>query len=184
MDIKATTTKFTEVVASGRIQLTAILLPNNSQIYLFNLYGWVNSTLDDVAAHRTDDLFDAIETELAELPTAQYIICGDLNCSPDRLPTLDRMLDTGSVIDVGGHPEVFGQTEVQDTCRPHNTLQTFRRDFVFVSAELFSFISAFEVHVDPVIPVHSSLRIQLSLPGTSPTKTSLRTPLSLYGQFA
>eukprot|EP00973_Karenia_brevis_P010330 1399745-Karenia_brevis.AAC.1 len=152
MQLKPKSSKYTKIHQNGRIQTTAILLPNNTQIYIINVYGWVNATSDDVAASRTDDLFDAIEAELAALPPAQFIICGDLNCSPQRLPTLDRMIADGKIIDVGSHPECFGHGEVQDTCRPHNTLRIFRRDFFFTSPELFSFISAFEVHDDTIIP--------------------------------
>eukprot|EP00973_Karenia_brevis_P080106 11114064-Karenia_brevis.AAC.1 len=129
MPMTPVSTKFKDIAYNGRIQSTIILLPNSTQIYMFNVYGWVNATTDDIAAMRTDDMFSAIESELAVLPKAQVAICGDFNGDLDRFPTLQRLLEAGNFVDLGAHPEMFGHTGILDTCRPHNTTQSFRRDY-------------------------------------------------------
>eukprot|EP00973_Karenia_brevis_P039714 5482250-Karenia_brevis.AAC.1 len=128
-------------------------------------------------------MFVCIEEELEALPKAQVIIVGDLNCGVVSLPTLQRLIDSGFLIDLGAHPRMFGHEAELGTCKPHNSIHSFRRDYVLVSAELLPFVSSFQVEQDPVIPVHSVLKCCLTVPGEAPSKTSLKTPASLYGQF-
>eukprot|EP00973_Karenia_brevis_P079173 10985301-Karenia_brevis.AAC.1 len=93
------------------------------------------------------------------------------------------MLHSGRIVDLGAHPSLFNQSEIQPTCFPHNSNQGFRRDYVFASAELLPFVSSFRVFHDVVIPVHSTLEFKLTFTGQAPCKQILKTPTPLYGQF-
>eukprot|EP00973_Karenia_brevis_P037099 5114581-Karenia_brevis.AAC.1 len=107
MPMTPISTTYKDMAQNGGVQSTTLLLPNSTPIYMFNVYGWVNAMTDDIAAMRTDDIFDAIAAELEALPKAQVIICGDLNGDSHRFPTPHNLLEAGQFVDLGAHPEIF-----------------------------------------------------------------------------
>eukprot|EP00973_Karenia_brevis_P018422 2526579-Karenia_brevis.AAC.1 len=93
---------------------------------------------------RSDSMPQAIMKEFDEQPAGPRIILGDVNADPDDLEILHSNLNEGASIDVGAHAQIFDQPALQPTCYPPNNVAPTRRDFVFVSADFFPFVTLFQ----------------------------------------
>eukprot|EP00973_Karenia_brevis_P051243 7117758-Karenia_brevis.AAC.1 len=98
--IQPNTEQFINLQNGGRVQLTAIILPNDVVIFLVNIYCWTNGHTNTLAADRSDDLMHIVLLELQSQPQGHRIIAGDLNADVCDLPSLQSVIDDGSFIDV------------------------------------------------------------------------------------
>ena len=68
-------------------------------------------------------------------------------------------------MDLGAHPQLFGQSTIANTCFPATSNLGFRRDYFFVSFEILPYVSDFKVERDEVVPVHCFLSFNLRITG-------------------
>ena len=92
--VKPHTQAFAEIAKTGRVNINLCTL-GCQPVYLICVYGWTNGHRCRTAADRTDALFLALRAEMNCLPPHPKIIMGDINATPDDLPTLACMLHDG-----------------------------------------------------------------------------------------
>eukprot|EP00973_Karenia_brevis_P089777 12399424-Karenia_brevis.AAC.1 len=175
--------QFKSIQDNGRVQMAVVLLNNHLQILMFNIYGWVNGSANQSHADRTDDLMKIIHGEINAQPKMPVIICGDLIGDLANFPYLEHLVQNGTLVDVGASKINDDTIPNLHTCKPHNSNNTFRRDYIFTTPDLFSLITRFWVTWDDMIPVHAILGIEIQLPGEHLMKSVLKKPTSIYDTY-
>eukprot|EP00973_Karenia_brevis_P036401 5019798-Karenia_brevis.AAC.1 len=102
--IQPLTKDFQELQNGGRVQLIAIVLPNDVIILVANMYCWTNGHTVSSSACRSDHLISTILDEFASQPPGHRLIVGDLNADVADIPSLKHAVDCGDFIDVGATP--------------------------------------------------------------------------------
>ncbi len=74
------------LLASGRVQMTALDIGYSSPLLNFTIYGWTGGRQSPKAAERTDDIFRIIALELSLRPDGPVAIMGDVNADLFLLP--------------------------------------------------------------------------------------------------
>ena len=138
------------------------------------VYLWTNGHTDPAAALRSDDLLDAVFLEFDNLPPGPRLLCGDLNCVPADLPTLNHRLESGTFVDLGAHAHFYGHAPGQPTCYPTNEGAPSVRDYAIVSIDLLPFVSNFEVLERNEVPVNAPLSLSFAFPSSFPKKATLQ----------
>ena len=142
--LKPVTTKMKSLVTGGRVQLSGLSLPGIILFVVCNVYLWTNGHTDPSAAFRSDDMLSAINQEFQQMAPGPKLVCGDLNCNTEDLPTLSSMLASHMFFDLGAQSSLFGQPTSKPTCNPHGGSPS-RRDDVIASSDLVPLISKFEI---------------------------------------
>eukprot|EP00973_Karenia_brevis_P016303 2231844-Karenia_brevis.AAC.1 len=83
------------------------------------------------------------------------MVVGDLNADTSDLPSLQAYLDTAEFIDIGAHPSHNNST-ITPTCYPPNHVTPHRRDYIIVSAGLYSGLSQLSKDTDYSLPPFGS----------------------------
>ena len=160
--------KLQSLIHNGRLGLYGCDIGGSQHAVVFVCYGWTGGHQDDWAANRTDGLMEVILDEVQLRSQSQPILLvGDFNCTPDRLPHLQALINDFSFVDFGAKASFWGGQDNQDTCFSHNTTAGSRSDFVLCNAAMVPFVHRFEVQKDEAFPVHHVLRLSLHALGPS-----------------
>ena len=160
--------KLQSLIHNGRLGLYGCDIGGSQHAVVFVCYGWTGGHQDDWAANRTDGLMEVILDEVQlRSPSQPILLVGDFNCTPDRLPHLQALINDFSFVDFGAKASFWGGQDNQDTCFSHNTTAGSRSDFVLCNAAMVPFVHRFEVQKDEAFPVHHVLRLSLHALGPS-----------------
>ena len=106
---------------------------------------------------------------------------GDLNTTPERLPSLLLLMSDLGWTDVGACASIWGGEDKEATCKAYNTDTPTRSDYAFCNAPFFPHLKYFSVTAD-VFPVHSILTIHLDT-AIGYTRTQNKLPRQMADQI-
>eukprot|EP00973_Karenia_brevis_P024590 3392257-Karenia_brevis.AAC.1 len=86
--------------------MLGVILPNNTVLTVFNLYGWTNGSSVAAQLQRTNSMLEIIFEEIAASPSGPIIVLGDLNASTIDLTPMAIQIEAGNYIDIGAHADV------------------------------------------------------------------------------
>ena len=83
------------------------------------VYLWTNSTTDNKARARSDDVIEAIRGEIAPMPPGPHIIIGDFNIEPLNMFSTKNLIYNGWT-DMVSVTSNWGGMDLQPTCEAHS----------------------------------------------------------------
>ena len=83
-------------------------------------------------------------------------------------------------VDIGAVADTFGGKIAEPTCLAVNSDDPTRRDYPFVSDDLFPAVLKFKVVHDDEVPVHATLCVQLDFKAMPHMRREAHKPGSLY----
>ena len=81
-------------------------------VLVYNLYGWTGANHNKAAAARTNDLLEAMFSDIQAQPPGPALVVGDINGDLTTFSTINQQQQAGNIIDVGAHAQ---------QCPPQNT---------------------------------------------------------------
>ena len=97
------------------------------------------------------------------------IIVGDFNASISNLPSLERQIQCGNLLDLGSFASMYGGVDNDTTCKAQPEARATRKDYAMANPCAYDIIDKFEIDHDSLIPVHDIIRIIFK--GSRPRKT-------------
>eukprot|EP00973_Karenia_brevis_P043044 5959806-Karenia_brevis.AAC.1 len=82
---------------------------------------------------------------MQDQPSLPVLSCGDLHGDLGSFALLESLLDQRVFVDIGKSRFSDDTTLDEPTCKPYNSDQLFRRDYMLATPDLFSLISDFRV---------------------------------------
>eukprot|EP00973_Karenia_brevis_P072398 10055195-Karenia_brevis.AAC.1 len=66
---------------------------------------------------------------MGEQPPGPMFIVGDFNGDIENFTSLEDAISSGSILDIGGHADLWGGVKADYTCKAHNAREPKRRDY-------------------------------------------------------
>ena len=177
------TNEFRALTSAGRADIYGVGIGHNYMLVVINFYGWTGSHTCAEAQDRTTDLMRICFLELESREEHFHLLVCDLNADTQDIGILQQQLDAHSLTDLGAHAAAWGGYDNEHTCIAPNTLTPTRRDYCFCCNGILPYITNFNVDHSSLLPVHSVLKITITIPEFPVVIRSSKGPASLHSHL-
>lgn len=142
-----------------------------SHFQLCVVYGYAHSQCNKNATSQTNDIFQFLLKQVEQIPLP-FLICGDFNLEPDKLPCWHSFLQKGCVDLATLHQHIY-HSPMPFTCN-----NATRPDTAIFSKELAPFVTAIRVLGTEWFSAHSPVACTVTLPEPTLFCRRIRLPKS------
>eukprot|EP00969_Alexandrium_andersonii_P358241 15450575-Alexandrium_andersonii.AAC.1 len=97
-----------ELQAQGRCIMGMLNFAQKEPLFVFSVYGWSGSHSATSLRESTQRLMAAVVDECRMLRTTSFIICGDMNCEIQDVPSVQLAISEGFIVDVASVQHLNG----------------------------------------------------------------------------
>ena len=149
--------------------LHTIVQIGQSHIQLCVLYGYSHSQCNPKATEHTNNLLSFILSQVSQVPLP-FVICGDFNIDPKKLPCWHSFLQIGATDLASVHQHLY-HSEMPVTCN-----QATRPDTAIFSKEIAPFVSSVRVLGQQWFPTHCPVVVTITFPQPQIFRQRLKLP--------